>query len=104
MRPDYEIKRFWEKYGDTLKTWVIIIAMVSCVYLGVSFFLWGVLSPTRALIYGIAFVLFYVVFSRMMDRISKYRQEKRDEKVRSGTRAGKEKPGKGEKSSKQFNK
>jgi amino acid permease len=84
----------WEKHGDTIKTWLIIVIIVAAVYTVTVFVIWGLFQPTRAVIYGIAFVLFYVVFNRMIDKISTYRKEQKNADLIFKTREMKEKEAK----------
>jgi hypothetical protein len=90
MKPRDFAKNFWEKNNDTIKTWFIVVIIVTAVYISVTFVIWGIFTPDRAVIYGIAFILFYELFSRLMDKISEYREEKRNEELIFRTRLKKE--------------
>jgi hypothetical protein len=90
MKPRDVAKDFWEKNNDTIKTWFIVVVIVTAVYISVTFVIWGIFTPDRAVIYGIAFILFYELFSRLMDKISEYKEEKRNEDLIFRTREKKE--------------
>ncbi len=81
MKPRGAIKDFWNDNNDRIKTWLIVVVIVTAVYISVTFVIWGIFTPDRALIYGVAFILFYELFSRLMDKISEYREEKRNEEL-----------------------
>jgi len=81
MKPKGAVKDFWNDNGDRIKTWFIVVIIVTAVYISVTFVIWGIFTPDRAVIYGIAFILFYELFSRLMDKISEYREGKRNEEL-----------------------
>lgn len=90
MKPGGAVKDFWNDNNDRIKTWFIVVIIVTAVYISVTFVIWGIFTPDRALIYGVAFILFYELFSRLMDKISEYREEKRNEELIFRTRLKKE--------------
>jgi hypothetical protein len=86
MKPGEALKDFWNDNGDRVKTWFIVVIIVTAVYISVTFVMWGIFTPDRALIYGIAFILFYELFSRLFDKISEYKKQKKENELIFRTR------------------
>jgi len=79
MKPKSYIKDFWDNNNDIIKTWTIIVVIVTAVYIAVTFLIWGLFQPSRAVIYGVVFIFFYEVFNRLIERVSAYKKEKKNE-------------------------
>jgi len=90
MKPKSAIKDFWYDHNSTIKTWIIIVVIVTAVYITVTFVIWGLFQPSRAVIYGIVFVFFYEVFNRLIERVSAYRKGKKNENFVFRTKKKKE--------------
>ncbi len=91
MKPRDVIKDFWNDKGDMIRTWFIVVIVVTAVYISVTFVIWGLFTPDRALIYGVAFILFYELFSRLLDKISEYKKQKKEDELIFRTRLREEK-------------